>query len=199
MQNPLTIPGLDYNSTDLQIPDGTSFEEWVEIGKQLAKCKRAAAFWIADHRRFGMASYDDDQVAAGLEQIQFDLGDEKLTSALSKYEGPRNESLTAEHHFVVSKLEDNEKRSTWLAAAAEQKLTPAQLQKAILGTPKFKNEGIASPHAVSMQFMFWRRQIGDNWQTLNVDQLTQIINLLEPIQEFLIDLKNQRYSLKTQP
>ena len=50
-----------------------------------------------------------------------------------------------------------------------------------------------------MQFMFWRRQIGDNWQTLNVDQLSQIITLLEPIQEFLIDLKNQRYSLKTQP
>jgi hypothetical protein len=199
MQNPLTITGLDYGSTTLQIPDGTPFEEWVEIGKQLAKCKRAAAFWIADHRRFGMASYDDDQVADGLEQIHFDLGDEKLTSALSKYEGPRNESLTAEHHFVVAKLEDNDQRTVWLAAAAEQKLTPAQLQKAILGTPKPKTEGIASPHAVSMQFMFWRRQIGDNWETLNVEQLSQIINLLEPIEEFLMDLKNRRFNLKTQP
>jgi hypothetical protein len=199
MQNPLTITGLDYGSTNLLIPDGTPFEEWVEIGKQLAKCKRAAAFWIADHRRFGMASYDDDQVADGLEQIHFDLGDEKLTSALSKYEGPRNESLTAEHHFVVAKLEENEKRTAWLDTAAEHKLTPAQLQKAIFGPPKPKTEGIASPHAVSMQFMFWRRQIGDNWETLNVEQLSQIINLLEPIEEFLIDLKNQRFNLKTQP
>jgi hypothetical protein len=49
--------------------------------------------------------------------------------------------------------------------------------------------GVASPHAIRQQFIFWQQQIGDTWQTASIDSLSQAIDILKPIETFIGQLR----------
>ncbi len=48
-----------------------------------------------------------------------------------------------------------------------------------------KEGGVGSPHAVRQQFDFWRREIGDRWETLPPEQIEDLHALLLPIAELV--------------
>lgn len=186
-------PEAEYHDTQLVIPDGTTIEEWVALGKHLRQCQKAANFWVADHRRFGRNSFDYDELADGLLQIEFNLEDEPEIEALAAYEGPRFSALTPEHHFVVSTLKKEEDQRFWLEKAEAEKMSVKGLMKAVAMASQPPAEQaisgsmrIASPQGIAMQFGLWQRQMPDNGlHKMSKEDLKKIEQIFRPLSHFL--------------
>jgi len=194
----LQIPeGVKFWPSSLEIPELTEWQQWVDLGIYLARAKKSATYWIKQHREFGENSYDDDQVDAGLAQMDLGFDDQVEQDRLSKLKTFPHPNLTVEHHFIAAKLGKTEAdQEKWLKTADSNHLTPHELKKSMLADriiridagPKPRT-GVASPHAIRQQFIFWQQQIGDTWQTASIDSLSQAIDILEPIETFIGQLR----------
>ena len=190
----LQIPeGVKFWPSSLEIPELTGWQEWVDLGIYLARAKKSATYWIKQHREFGENSYDDDQVDAGLAQMDLGLEDQIEQDRLTKLKTFPHPNLTVEHHFIAAKLGKTEAdQEKWLKTADFNHLTPHELKKSMLADriiridagPKPRT-GVASPHAIRQQFIFWQQQIGETWQNASIMDLYQAIAILEPIETFI--------------
>lgn len=194
----LQIPeGVKFWPSSLEIPELTAWQEWVDLGIYLARAKKSTTYWIKQHREFGENSYDDDQVDAGLAQMDLGLEDQIEQDRLTKLKTFPHPNLTVEHHFIAAKLGKTEAdQEKWLKTADLNHLTPHELKKSMLADRIIRIEagpkprtGVASPHAIRQQFIFWQQQIGESWQTASIDSLAQAIEILEPIETFIGQLR----------
>lgn len=115
----LAIRELVPNATEtgLDLPNGLTEFEWVELGEKLGRAARASAWWIGDWINYGEArwgqKYEEAMAVTGLsyEHLQ------KCASVAARFElRDRSRNLTWSHHFRIAAVAD---ASSWLELAAE--------------------------------------------------------------------------------
>ena len=198
--NTLSIPsGVQFFKKEMHIPEGLLFEAWYDLGRYLAEMRRSVNFWQTKHVRFGRAAYGEERTAEALQQMDFEFQDVKAMDALLKLDGVAHAELSAEHHFVAARADvPSEQREIWLATAEREKLTPAELRTSMIKGEVTRAEvgagresGVGSPHAVRQQFDFWMREIEGRWETLPVEQMEALHQMLYPIAKFVLRLEHK--------
>ena len=138
------------------------------------------------HRKEKLLSVEDVARHCGLKRRQIAnlARDGKIDGARRSADG---------YHFEYP---DTEKLRTWIA----WKRQAIRRRQAPVKNPR--NDGVPSPHAVAVHFMFWRREIGESWKTMDLATLLQLSDLLRPVAAFyeeVCDLADDRIGAEEIP
>jgi N6-adenosine-specific RNA methylase IME4 len=127
----LAIPG-DVTATGLDLPDGLTFAEWLDVGEQLKNAERSLMWWIGDWLRFGEQKYGEmyaQAIDATAKNYQT-IADAKWV-AISYEFSDRSENLSWTHHRFAASIKDKDKRQRLLTLAAENSWPVRELRKRI--------------------------------------------------------------------
>jgi hypothetical protein len=128
----ISDPKFSITQTGIQFHEELSFEEWDQLGQQLAPLGKSIGFIIGDWINYGEGRYGEKY-------------DEALTrtglsySTLSHYAYvarkveicTRVQNLDFTHHRVVAKLKTPEEQRRWLEVAEQNNLSERRLRKSI--------------------------------------------------------------------
>jgi hypothetical protein len=120
----------NYTQTRLVLPDGLSFEKWLEIGKTLGKAGSSVMWWLGDWWVYGEHRYGERVKAA----VESDYSFQTLMDAgwVSRQVGTsdRSEVLSWGHHWQVASLEAVDQR-VMLKRAEECKWSVRELKREV--------------------------------------------------------------------
>ena len=161
--NPLTLPeGVVFTGRGLVMPEGLSREDYVQTGQVMKKLKDQYLFFVNDYCNYGVKNYGEAFTGDLFDQLQIGFKDTKHALALDLFDTTeRYPELSGEHHYLVSKLEEDD-RKRWLDWAREHKASAKALQDAIRNdeSSRTKAGGIATPHGIRAQFDIWLKNLG---------------------------------------
>jgi hypothetical protein len=121
------------NAASLTIPEGTDEDGWKDIGGILLNLESALAWWVGDWAAYANCTWGATakQIAAIFEYEQSTI--EAYMSVAKSVPGMiRNHTVSFSHHRLVMKLSEAE-QFTWIAAAARQGWTLAEMREAMKG------------------------------------------------------------------
>lgn len=101
----LTSNTAEWSAIALNLPEGLSFEAWVEVGSQLKTIEQSVMWWIGDWLRFGERRYGSkyEEAAAATGYSKSQLYDAKYVASAYDF-SERSESLTWVHHRAAAPL-----------------------------------------------------------------------------------------------
>lgn len=116
--------------TALEIPEDTTYEQWVAMGKMLDDIAEGIQWWRGDHWRFGQRKYGEsaDQAA----ELGVDLHTLQNAAWVATQFPPerRRPELTHTHHTLLAGLpEDDQER--WLDRAEQERMSTPHLRAAV--------------------------------------------------------------------
>jgi hypothetical protein len=121
-------------SLDLHLERALTIEEWSEIGRRLGRIGNSALWWIGDWLRVGEkaygSTYEEAEAITGYPYQT--LADAAWVSGKVDF-SDRSEKLSWTHHRAVAAL-DPETQRAWLARAATEGLSVADLKEQIRGS-----------------------------------------------------------------
>lgn len=108
-------------TTSLQVPRGTSIEEWIKIGGVLKSFHKSNKWWIGDWLNFGEKEYGE-MFSQAMDETELDY------QTLQKYKwvsgsielSLRRNNLSFSHHELVGKMNPND-QDNWLNKAEKEK------------------------------------------------------------------------------
>ncbi len=131
------IPGK-LTATSLELPDGLSNADWLELMKALFKSHKAMQWAIGDALVYGDRAFGVPERPAGVYQdvawaTGYDIGTLYDIASVSRNvpTSLRNQMLSWSHHRAVRAL-NNEKQKYYLDLAADCRLSVAKLRFEIL-------------------------------------------------------------------
>ncbi len=118
-------------NTSLQIPEGTTIEEWDKIGGALKRFHKANKWWIGDWLNFGERKYGEmfSQVMDDTELEYHTLQKYKWVASMIKMSLRRN-NLSFTHHELTAGMKPKE-QERWLSEAEEEKWDTREMAKQI--------------------------------------------------------------------
>jgi len=116
-----------FTSTELILPEDTTFEDWTAIGRRLQWISRGIHFWIGDWLRFGERKWGE-RYAQALDETPFAYQTLANDVWVCKRipQNSRRAELSFGHHSVVAALPPDE-RDMWLDKAEKEGWTRRQL------------------------------------------------------------------------
>lgn len=135
------IRGCRPTAVSLTIPEKTTYEEWIKIGKVVKVFYGANKWWIGDWLNFGERKYGEEySQAMEIMQYQYDtLAHYKWVA--SRIEScRRRQNLSFSHHMEVAKMEPKE-QEIWFVRAEEKEWDREEFRKQI----KTSNKSIPLP------------------------------------------------------
>jgi len=131
--HPVDSHVVDTSSLSLDIPAETTFDEWVDLGRQLCSNAKAINWWIGDWWAFGDHEYGvlAKAAAEGIWGREFGtLSNYGSVSRSFKETSRRRELLTFTHHVEVAALSAAE-ADELLDLAAQENLSTRDLRAAV--------------------------------------------------------------------
>lgn len=185
---------IQCSPSGLRIHGEMSFEEWSNLLRTIGSVKSAYHCILADHLNYGRKHFGDANVAAALEQEEFDLSDVNKATAIGQLSLDFRESkpLSSEHYFVLSKVDDPAKQAHWADIAKHHKLSALELKRSIeagkiLRQSEIQNEsgsgsGINTIQGAVFKFQQWQREMGGTPKILTLPEKDRrdLLNLLSP-------------------
>lgn len=141
MSNSLPSSGkFTVSAAGIEFHDDLTFEEWSEIGEEIARAGRSLGFLIGDWINYGESRKDyGDKYAEALKATGFDYGTLRNYSNVARRVklSLRNDNLSWEHHRKVAPLKDEAQQKKWLQTASKAKekgkpMSTRRLAKSIL-------------------------------------------------------------------
>lgn len=129
-----------WSRTGMDIPESTSFDDWVSLGDQLRSIERSVMWWIGDWLRFGERRYGETYTQA-IEVTGLSYG----TLAQAKYVSgaydisSRLENLPWKHHQTAAALPALERQHA-LQQASDNGWSAAELREHVQSS-----RGVAGP------------------------------------------------------
>jgi hypothetical protein len=199
----LTVQAMPHG---LAINGDMSFEQWKSLLQTIQLLKSSYHCVLADHVQYGRTKFGLAEVSVALEQAEFDMADLIKADAIGQltldFRGKF--SLTAEHFFVLSKVEVEKEQSRWAQIAEREKLSPLELKRSIdagkilrlsnIQKESGQGSGIPTIQGAVFRFQQWEREIGGKDKLLKLpsadrkqllDLLTPVVALAASIQESL--------------
>lgn len=193
---PIQIKGIVATRTGLEIPDGSSIEDWATFGKQLCAVNEGIKWCIGDWINFGEAKYGEKYATA----LSF-FGKEVLGGLGYEYETlrtfasvcgsvallSRNNKLSFNHHKAVAPMLPQD-QAKWLGMALQNEWSVKELRQAIKDSSgEYANE-ISETRAFNTLawsddgLRYFKRELDSrpiaDWPN---DRLTLIAKDLEPL------------------
>lgn len=201
MNMEISLPrGVKHNPRGVILPAGMTYEQWMDYGRFLGKCRGSVAFWEADWLRFGRKEYGEDKVQAAAVQLELDLGTIRAIEAINSLE-LRSPDLSTEHHFVLAKAKmEKRDQERWIATATKERLTAKELQESIsagevrrhsVGNRPGRHAGLATIQGIRMQWELLLRAIGDEWKKWSEEDTKTFLEECGPILDFCEELKRR--------
>ena len=108
--------------------DELKLHQWVETGRRLGTTARCSQWWMGDWLRYGTARWGEKYKEAS-QVTGYDIQTLKnVVYVASRFDASRRrDNLAWSHHETVASLDPDE-QDKWLALAAEQKLSVADLR-----------------------------------------------------------------------
>ena len=172
-----------------------TLEEWQQLHYSLSICGKTHQRWMADSRRYGRRFFGDDAVEQWESQLELAMPELKAMDALERME-TRQAGLRDEHHLVLAKrCTEEADREKWAAVAAENKLSPVELQLSIeAGEVVRKGEGaslnaadksvgLVTIEGVAMKFELWLRKVKEtgfpeDWDDERLSRVADLLSLM---------------------
>jgi hypothetical protein len=129
-----------FEENGLVIDEGTSFEEWENIGRSLQVVYGAIQWWVGDWILFGLEHYGEmySQALSETNYAYKSLTTMKSVSDIFRFP-LRRKNLSWSHHKAVM-YENPEKRDYWLDYAEKNKISCENIVKEI-NAAKLKEDG----------------------------------------------------------
>jgi hypothetical protein len=182
------VKGAYTTKTELRLPDEVSYEDWLEIGKQLAILSSASAWWVGDWFHYGQWEYGERKIQAENLGIDYDTARDYAYVAGRFKLSIRIDTLTFSHHRLVASL-DPEAQDHWLGLANTQRWSVAILRERMRDAQALK--ALRPPAVAAVVFKItaaaeqhecWTRaaaHVGldlNDWATLTLDEAaTQLL------------------------
>jgi N6-adenosine-specific RNA methylase IME4 len=129
----LTLPGTR-TRTGWQIPEGLTFNEWVDFGRSLTEIDGSVQWWLGDWWAYGEHEYGGRRAATEpggvLEGLNFQTAQNYGTVAKAVETSRRREVLSFSHHAEVASLTPAQQEA-WLNRAETDRLSVSKLRLAI--------------------------------------------------------------------
>ncbi len=167
--------GLDrararWTPTGLDIPETTTLENVKEILRAFKAFETTGTLALADLLTFVSSRGWESEVEQYLAQLEFDLHSVRKAQVVGDIpRALRHPKLTAEHYWVVSKL-DREGQTKWLGLAVKHGLSGFELKRSIeAGKPLHKEQiemlsgagsGILTYQGILTDWQRWEAKIG---------------------------------------
>jgi hypothetical protein len=125
--------GTNATSVGIVLPDGMSQEEWIDAGKQLAKCGAALQWWVGDWLNYGTKQYGEIKSSAGSIGINYNTANQWARVAAEFEIGRRLPSVPFSHYHTAASHPDKKERNKLLAVTKEgkPKFTVREIKDAI--------------------------------------------------------------------
>lgn len=103
--NGLARPGVSLMRTDLELPDGLGFNDWVALGEELRRSDGSLMWWLGDWLRFGNQK-SGEKYKQAVEELGFDYQTAQNAAWVARsFEiSRRRENLPWGHHAEVAGL-----------------------------------------------------------------------------------------------
>lgn len=130
----IRLPGRA-TTVALNLPDSMTFEQWVDLGKELTRVEGAVQWWLGDWWAFGEHKYGDraKQLAdvGKLFHKEFYTLAHYGVAARAFKPNHRRAELTFSHHLELTSIESERQRDRWLIKAINNNWSVNQLRGAI--------------------------------------------------------------------
>ncbi len=125
-------PKFSITQTGIEFKKDMTFEEWDNLGQQLAPVGKSIGFIIGDWINYGEKRWGDKyEEALQRTGMAYQTLMNYAYVARKVEISCRQEKLGFEHHAVVAKLKDPEDQKRWLGVARKHKLSVRRLRKSI--------------------------------------------------------------------
>ena len=206
--SPTASSKYQLSEVGIQFLEDLSFDEWSDLGKQIARAGRSLGFLIGDWINYGESrkdygeKYTEALKTTGLEYITL-----KHYSRVARHVDrvTRVTQLSFEHHRKVAMLEPEEQKR-WLKVAAKalEKGTPIstrRLAKSILLdrlatdedlNPPATDRGIDNVHPhVNRIVAFWGKLKRSGWlEDAEDEDIRNLLTDLKPVLDIAFELQN---------
>jgi hypothetical protein len=212
MKLSLLTPKCQISRSGLRIEGKLSLDEWTQIIRSLRDVRHAYHCALADAICYGKENFGAENVANTLEQTEFDFQDISKATAIGTLAlGFReaHDTLTSEHYFILSGVEEPE-RSKWAEIAQREGLKPIELKRSIeagqilrladIASGSGQGSGITTIQGAIFKLRQWQNTMGgpDRILELPRTQLNELLTLLTPIIELASQIE-QRISSPSKP
>lgn len=119
---------IRHGAVDLGLPDGLTFEEWLEKGRTYQAIAQGALWWLGDYIRYG-ARYGE-RAAQAVTSLGFAPHTAQNAAWVAEKipPGSRRRELSFSHHAECAALPPDE-RDAWLDRAESEGMTRADLRR----------------------------------------------------------------------
>lgn len=167
----ISHPKFSLSRTGLDFHADLSFEEWDDLGRELAPVANSIGFIVGDWLNYGEKRYGE-KYAEAIKCTGIALETLKQYSYVARQiqKCDRSHVLSWTHHLVVAKLKTPEEQRHWLDMAEKHKLGKRRLQKSInygrIATPEEvqgdpSDRGYVTYLALLNRLRrWWKREIG---------------------------------------
>ncbi len=203
--------------TDLGIQfDGElDFDEWSDVGKQLGRVARTSLFWVGDWLNYGQDQWNAGQRFQKMPEGQRERFEQamRLTGLeLSTLHGAahvarripievRSPQLSFEHHRLISRVSNEQKRREWIQKTEGSKLTTRRLRKSINGDRVVRATEVAqAEHTGRKSHLYWIKHLLSWWAGVKDDpvhadmtkeQLETVIEDFAPVLGILEEIRRR--------
>ena len=195
------IDGRKYTvtATGIEFHSELTFDEWDELGRELAPIGRSIGFMLGDWINFGSKSHGEKyREALQSTGIAYQTLANYASVARKVSPSVREPALGFEHHAVIAKLEPSEQKY-WLGLAKEQKLGVIRLRKSVQAGRVLTVEEIASDpsdqgvktHLVLISGLsrWWKNQTSEcpvekwdkNWRARVKEDFRRLLNIYDQL------------------
>lgn len=194
--NALSMPSgktFHLTHTGLKIVGHLDLDEWRNLLESFHAVKHAYHCALADLISYGRNEFGDDEVAATLEQMEFELADVTKAEAIGQltFDFREENPLTSEHYFVLSKLEKADCQK-WAKIAVQNKLSALELKRSIeagmvlrledIQNRSGQGSGINTIQGVVFRLTQWEKSMGGTDRIIQLPSKDRrdLLDLLTP-------------------
>lgn len=205
MKISVLTPKCQISRSGLKIEGDLTMEEWTQILRSLRDVRHAYHCALADAICYGNQKFGAENVAATLEQTEFDFQDVSRATAIGTLALGFREAhaaLTSEHYFILSSVEEPD-RTKWAQIAQEQGLKPIELKRSIeagtilrladIASGSGSGSGITTIQGAIFKLRQWQTTMGGPERILELPrtQLNELLTLLTPIIELASQIEQR--------
>lgn len=193
---------IAFSPTGMLIEGELTLEAWTKILHALHSVKTAYHCSLADLMSYGRKRFGNDAVDQAIEDAQMELADVTRADAIGQltFEFREKHSLSAEHYFVLSKV-DGPERKKWASIAIKEDLSALELKRSIeagkvmhlsdIQENSGLNSGVNTIQGAIFRMEQWKRTMGGNEKILSLpkQERLNLLELLTPTVELAAQLE----------
>lgn len=212
------IPGnlpVQFTDLGLTFEGEITFEQWTEVGTKIGRVARTSLFWVGDWLNYGQDRWNGGNRFEKMAEDQRQRYEEAMKETgleLATLQGAahvarripldkRSAQLSFEHHRIIARVKDEDKREDWIEKTEKSGLSTRRLRKSLNADRIVREREMQpGPATVRKTHLYWIEGIVQWWAEVRDDrthdemtreQLETVLMDFGPVLEIVDQLRDR--------